>query len=313
MGNPDIIVVGHHGVGQIIRVHHFPKPGETIQAIGEKEVKDSGKGPNQSICMSLLGCSVGFIGKVGDDELGHLGEKWMQEAGVNTSGMIFSDSCSTGRGLIFLDDTGQNSIVNGYKPDGYLTFEELKPMIQKFSSASIFVTGFEVPYKIALECTRYAKELNMTTIVNPGPATEDDLGDLSFVDYLIPNENEAHLLAGYSSSTEVSMSELASVLKQKTNSKAIILTIGSEGCAGFDDEGYWEIPGISIDAVDTTGAGDAFIGAMTCALSKGGSNREATKWANYVAALSVTKKGSFPSYSGRKEVEKFIISVNQSE
>ena len=127
MGNPDIIVVGHHGVGQIIRVAFiFRNPVKPFKQLGEKKVKDSGKGPNQSICMSLLGCSVGFIGKVGDDELGHLGEKWMQEAGVNTSGMIFSDSCSTGRGLIFLDDTGQNSIVNGYKPDGYLTFERVK-------------------------------------------------------------------------------------------------------------------------------------------------------------------------------------------
>ena len=127
-------------------------------------------------------------------------------------------------------------------------------------------------------------------------------------------KNEAHLLAGYSSSAEVSMSKLASVLKQKTNSKAIILTIGSEGCAGFDDEGYWEIPGISIDAVDTTGAGRCFYRCNDmCIKVRAVPTVKQQKWANYVAALSVTKKGSFPSYSGRKEVEKFIISVNQSE
>ena len=313
MGNPDILVVGHHGVGQLIRVHHFPKPGETIQSLGEKNLKDSGKGPNQAICISLLGCSVAFVGKVGDDDLGHLGELWMQEAGVDTTGMIFSTSISTGRGIIFLDDQGQNSIINGYKPEDYLTFDEIKQELLKFSETTYFVSGFEIPYTVALECAKFVKELGMKTIINPGPATENDLGDLSYVDYLIPNETEALLLAGCSSLEEITLPKLASVLRRKTNSKTIIITLGSGGCAGIDDEGYWEIPGICVGVVDTTGAGDAFVGALTCALNNGRHVRDATKWANYVAALSVTKEGSFPSYSGREEVEKFILSLTQTE
>ncbi|MBG0771436.1 MAG: ribokinase [Anaerolineaceae bacterium] len=313
MSKPDIIVVGHHGVGQIIRVPHFPKPGETVESLGEKKLKDSGKGPNQAICMSLLGCSAVFIGKVGDDQLGHLGEQWMQEAGVDTSGMIFSDSYSTGRGIIFLDNQGQNTIINGYKPEGYLTFDELKPMIEKFADAKYFVTGFEIPYKVALECTAFAKELGMTTIINPGPATGDTLGDLSYVDYLIPNETESLLMVGYASMADTTISELASALREKTHSKTVIITLGSGGCVGLDEDGYWEIPGIHVGVVDTTGAGDAFIGALTCALSKGSAVREATKWANYVAALSVTKEGSFPSYASREEVEEFIFSIQKQE
>lgn len=311
MGKPDIIVVGHHGVGQIIKVPHFPKPGETVQSLGEKNLKDSGKGPNQAICMSLLGCSVGFIGKVGDDQLGHLGEKWMQEAGVDTTGIIFSESYTTGRGIIFLDSQGQNTIINGFKPKGYLTFDELKPMIDQFAQASFFVTGFEIPYQVALKCAAYAKDVGMTTIVNPGPATGELLGDISYVDYIIPNETESLLLAGYASIEDITISELAAALREKTCSKTVIITLGSGGCAGLDDEGYWEIPGINVGVVDTTGAGDAFIGALTCALSNGSSVRDATKWANYVAALSVTKEGSFPSYSTREEVEEFIFSLNE--
>ncbi len=155
MSKPDIIVVGHHGVGQIIKVHHFPKPGETVQSLGEKKLKDSGKGPNQAILYEFTWLFCGIHWKVGDDQLGRLGEKWMQEAGVDTSGLIFSDSYSTGQGIIFLDSQGQNTIINGYKPKGYLTFKELKPMIEKFAEASYFVTGFEIPCKVALECAAF--------------------------------------------------------------------------------------------------------------------------------------------------------------
>jgi ribokinase len=306
MSESDILVVGHHGVGQIIRVHAFPKPGESIVSLGQLNMKDSGKGVNQAICLGLLGCSVAFVGKVGDDELGHLGAEWMHESGVDTSGIIFSSEMTTSRGLIFIDDQGQNTIINSYKPEGYLRFEELEQAIRVRARAKYFLTGFEIPVKVALQCTKLAKELGMFTVVNPGPASREDLGDLSYIDVLIPNETEAMSLAGINESAQLSNLDVIRCLKHKCNTKSVVMTLGSEGLLGLDDEGDWNYPGVQIKVVDTLGAGDAFIGGLLWGLTENNTVREASWYANFVAALSVTKQGSFPSYHTKEEVLEFI-------
>lgn len=306
MTKVDVLVVGTHGVSQLIRVHNFPRPGETVQSLGQRDMKDSGKGPNQAICMSLFGCSVAFIGKVGDDENGHIGEGWMRSYGVNTTGMIFSNSLTTGRGLIFLDDYGQNTIVNSYKPKDYVTFQELKPKILNFRQSKIFITSFEIPVPIALKCLKLAKSLGMFTILNPAPAYSSLSNDLSYIDLLIPNETESLILAGFDEMKRPSFHQIAQLLLQKTKIETVLITLGEMGCLGMDKQGYWEIPGVKVEIKDTTGAGDAFIGGLVSALTQNQNIREATKWANYVAALSVTKEGSFPSYPTRKKVQRFI-------
>lgn len=308
MGNPEILVLGHHGCAQVIRVHAFPKPGETISSLGLLNVKDSGKGGNQAICAGLLGCSVAFIGKLGDDEIGHQGATWMQERGVDTSGIIFSKDIATSHGIIFIDDQGQNTIVNGFRPDGYMGFEEIKQKIYERRSAKYFLTGFEIPVNIALESAKYAKELGMFTIVNPGPAPLHNVGDLSYVDILVPNETEARTLAEISDNEKVSNQSLASMLRNKCHAKSIVMTLGSDGILGLDDDGNWSFPAYKMKVVDTVGAGDAFVGGLLWGLSENRSLREATYYANIVAALSVTKRGSFPSYSTKQEVlEKIAV------
>lgn len=302
MYTPHILVLGHHGIGQIIRVHTFPKPGETISSLGQMKLMDSGKGGNQAICLGLLGSLVSFIGKVGDDESGHLGEKWMRERGVDTSGLIFSKDIVTSQGIILIDDDGQNIIINGYHPDDYLTFPEIEGKIRDLAKARYFLTGFEIPINVALRSTELAKKLGMVTVVNPGPAPLHEVGDISFIDILVPNETEARTLVSFGPDEKIPNSEIIKLLRQKTTIKAIVMTLGSEGLMGIDDSGIWSYPGIKVDVADTLGAGDAFVGGLLWGLSENKSLREASRYANLVAALSVTKSGSFPSYGTRKEV-----------
>ncbi len=300
---PEIIVLGHHGVGQIIRVHAFPKPGETIISLGQLELLDSGKGGNQAICLGLLKCSVCFIGKIGDDKHGHLGEKWMRERGVDTSGIIFSKELSTSRGLIFIDDQGQNTIINGYRPENYLTYSDIEGLIQERAKAKYFLTGFEIPLNVALKSTKLAKELGMFTIVNPGPAPLHEIGDLSFVDVLIPNETEARTIARIPEGEKLSNFEIVNTLKEHCKSQAIVMTLGSQGLCGIDSNNInWSYPALKTKVVDTLGAGDAFVGGFIWGLTENKSLFEASQYGNIVASLSVQKQGSFPSYPTKKEV-----------
>jgi ribokinase len=306
MSGTEVVVVGHHGVGRIIRVHAFPKPGETVTSLGQLDVNDSGKGGNQAICLGLLGSSTAFIGKVGDDEIGHLGAEWMAERGVDTSGIIFSQEMKSSQGYVFIDDQGQNTIINGFRLKDYISFEELKPAIQDHATARFFLTGFEIPVQVALQCTRFAKELGMFTIVNPSPAPNKEIGDLSYVDLLIPNEIEARCMLGSIENKELSILDIARGIRQKYNVKTLIITLGSDGLIGLDAQGDWRYPKLEVNIVDTLGAGDAFVGGLIWSLTENKTLRESSWCGNCVAALSVTKQGSFPSYPNKKEVIELI-------
>ncbi len=311
---PDIIVLGHHGCGaRQVRVHHIPVAGETVAVLDSKIIKDGGKGSHQAMVIGRLGGDVGFIGKISTDAQADVALQWLIDDHVNVTHLLRMEYKLAGAGMIMVDDDGNNAIVSVGGIRETLTFDEVKPCLQDFKNSKIFITGFEIPLKTALESAKLAKEFGMFTILNPAPALEEFTEILDYIDIIIPNETEARILAGYDVRAEVDPHMLAKSILEKYRVGLVIITLGNKGLFSYDGKESWSSKPIVVAAVDTTGAGDTFIGAFTYAMSGGKSLCEAMEWANYAAALSVTRPGSIPSFPTKQEVEEFVEIQNSED
>lgn len=303
----DFVVLGHHGSGgNVVRVHHIPVVGETVTAWDFHFHIDGGKGSHQAIVINRLGGKSAFIGKIGSDERSDTSIQWLTDDGVDIRHLLRSDQIVSTAGLKMIDDNGDNAIVSIKGVRNTLTFEEVKPCIEDFKSAKIFITGFEIPVKTALDGAKLAKELGMLTILNPGPAPEESIGELDYIDIIIPNETEAKSIAGLDIRSEYNQLDLMERIKEKYKVGTVIITGGKSGVFGFDGENYWEVPPVPVKVIDTTGAGDAFIGSFALSLFNGNDVLKAMEFGNYVAALSVTRLGTIPTFPKFGEVEEFI-------
>jgi ribokinase len=304
---PDVVVLGHHGCGaNRVRVHHIPVPGETITAWDSQILKDGGKGSHQAIVISRLGGSSAFIGKIGSDDQSETSIQWLVEDRVNIKHLLRSSQKQPQAGLIMVDDNGVNSIVMVEGIRNTLTYEEVKPCIEDFKSAKIFITNFEIPVKTALAGAKLAKELGMLTILNPAPAPEEPMEVLDYIDIIIPNEPEAKCIAGIDLNTELDPFEASVKIREIYRVDVVIITMGGSGVFGYDGENSWKIPPIPVDVVNTTGAGDAFIGGFAWSLLNKNDMQQAMEWGNYVAALSVTREGTITAFPKLSEVRDFI-------
>jgi ribokinase len=304
---PGILVLGYHGCGaRQVRVHHIPAVGETVEAWDLKIIKDGGKGSHQAIMIGRLGGDVGFIGKIATDDQADAAKQWLIDDHVDVTHLLRMEYKLAGAGMIMIDDEGNNAIVSVRGIRKTLTFDEVKPCIEDFKTSNIFITGFEIPLNTALEGAKLAKSLGMLTILNPAPAPQEPIGVLDYIDIIIPNETEAKVLADYDVHQDVSPLELARIIKSKYKVGSVIITLGSNGSMAYDGQESWQVKPLNVRVVDTTGAGDVFIGAFTYAFNNGKSMRASMEWANYVAALSVSRPGSIPSFPTLVEVEEFI-------
>jgi len=307
--NPDIVVLGSHGYGgNVVRVHHVPVIGETVIAWDFHFHKDGGKGSHQAIVVNRLGGHSAFIGKIGCDERSEVARGWLVEEGVDLRHLLRSEKIHPTPGLKMIDDHGDNAIVsvrNEFEEDP-LEFEEVRSSIEDYPKAKIFITGFEIPLRTALEGARLARQMGMLTVLNPAPAPQEALEGLEYIDILIPNESEAKSLAGVDLHARFDPDDLLVRIREKYRVGTVIITAGREGAYGFDGKKPWRVQPIPVQAVDTTGAGDAFIGGFSWALARGEGIVKAMEFGNAVAALSVTRPGTIPAFPRRAEVEEFI-------
>ncbi|NCB43133.1 MAG: ribokinase [Clostridia bacterium] len=307
----DVIVLNSHGVGQYAYADRMPKWGETMRVTRWHIDQDGGKGTNISVALGRLGLSVSYIGKVGNDPWGDLGEKWMQDAGVDTTFLYRTDEVATGTALILLGPHGENAIIDGDSSSQKLTIEEVLSAIEARREASMFITGFEIPQTLSIEGAKHAKSLGMTTFLNPSPLPESPIEDLSFVDYLTLNEIEAEFLLNISEGEEISPRELAEKLKAKYKCANIILTLGEKGSCLLDlNEQIFNIEAAKPkEIINTAGAGDGYLAALAYKLFRGSALIDAAKWASKYAALTVTIHGTIPAYRPLWEVESFIEGI----
>lgn len=307
MSKIQAVVLNSHGVGQYAYTDHMPVWGETLCVSKWHVAEDGGKGSNVSVALGRLGIPTAYIGKVGNDPWGDLGEKWMQDAGVDTTFLYRTDEVSTGTGLILIGPDGQNTIIDGDSSSVKLTFEEVKQALDALKGASLFLTGFEVPQQLALDAARYAKSLGMATMLNPSPLPEKPMGSISYIDYLFINEVEGRYILNLPQEAQIAPQAMMEEIQETYGVPRIIMTLGSDGSAVLADGSFWNVPPVKVTPiVNTAGAGDGFMAATAAQLALGRSLKEATEWASKYAALTVTIDGTIPAYRPMAEVEAFI-------
>ncbi len=307
----DVIVLNSHGVGQYAYCDHMPMWGETLPVKNWHVAEDGGKGSNVTVALGRLGLKVAYIGKVGNDPWGDLGDKWMTDAGADTTYLYRTDEVSTGTGLILIGPDGRNTVIDGDSSSVKLTVEEVEAALDDMADSDYFVTGFEVPQRVSQAGARYAKKLGMTVALNPSPLPEEPMGCLDYVDYLFINEVEGRYIEGLAEDDPLDAESLARKVKETYGVGNVVMTLGSDGACALEADGtFFTVDPVHVEkVVNTAGAGDGFMAATVYGLVRGKSLKDAMEWASKYAALSVTIDGTIPAYRPLDEVEAFIANL----
>lgn len=298
-----ITVIGSINLDRTIRVKQMPKPGETMHT---KEIFSAGggKGANQAVAAKRSEAVTNFIGAIGNDESGEMMRELLSEEGIDLSGVQTLEKQATGQAYIIVDDQGENSIMIHSGANNAFTPQQVKEHAEVIKASDFVVAQFESTLESTIEAFSIAREAGVKTILNPAPALEDVPEELLRVtDMIIPNETETEILTGIQVTDESSLKAAAEHLHQ-LGIEAVIITIGSKG-AFYDVQGRSGIvPAFKVNAVDTTAAGDTFIGAMSSVLEKDFSNlEEAIKYGNKASSVTVQRFGAQPSIPYKNELK----------
>jgi ribokinase len=304
MAQPHICVVGSSNIDLISKVPRLPKLGETL--IGHAfQMGYGGKGANQAVMAAKLGAQVSMVTKLGRDVFGNGYLENYREQGIDTTHVLFDDTLFSGVAPIFVDDHAQNFIVIVPGANLGLSPADVQAAREVILAADILICQLEIPVDTTLEAFRVAKSGNVRTILNPAPAAPlpDEL--LALADICAPNETETELLTGLPVNT-LAEAEVAARKLLARGPKTVILTLGERGALVVNEEMIESLPAIPVNAVDPTGAGDAFIGSLAVFIGEGLALANAIRHANAVAALSVTRVGTQVSFPMRKEADDFL-------
>ncbi len=297
-----IAVLGSINVDTTYHMDRFPEPGETLQA-NDKSSAPGGKGANQSVACARSGAKTYHIGMVGADQEGQFMRESMQEDGIDTRFVGIDKMHGTGTAMITLDANGQNDIMVYGGANQSMTTDVLKGTDELFKDIDFIITQFETPQKVSAEAFKRAKANGVTTILNPAPAKEIDPELLKYTDVIAPNETESALLTGIEITDEDSMIKTAEYFKNKGVDN-LLITLGSKGVFYSTPNDHGLVPAFKVKPVDTTAAGDTFIGALASQLKTDLSNiADALVYAQRASSLTVQKMGaapSIPTYDGVK-------------
>ena len=298
---PDILVVGSLNADLVVRTPRFPQPGETISG-EDLQVIPGGKGSNQAVAAARHGADVSILGRVGVDNFGDLLLENLKSNRVE-AGLVQRDEASTGTAIIIVDTHGQNSIVLSAGSNGKVRSEDVDAV--SFPSFKLLLLQLEIPLPAVLYAAQRAHENGLRVILNPAPARELPGELISLADFLIPNESELSLLTGFSVNDRNSAEQAARALLER-GAKHVIVTLGSQGALIVTREKGTHIDTFKVNVVDTTAAGDAFIGGFATALLSDTSLEEAVRYGCACGALATTKFGAQPSLPTKDEVDHFV-------
>jgi ribokinase len=290
-----ITIIGSINMDLVTSTTQIPKVGETVLGYSFHTIP-GGKGANQAVAAARLGTDVTMIGAVGDDSFGKTLVEHLTNEGINTESILKVEDNSTGIASIILWEA-DNSIIVVPGANNHITPEVIERHEDKIINSNILLVQLEIPLESVNRAVELAKKHGIRTILNPAPIQKLPKDLLEMVDFVTPNEHEQALLFASIDGTDQELEKL----KEKC-----IVTKGSKGVMIYKNGEKVEIPSIQVEAVDTTGAGDSFNGALATALCEGLEIEEACRFANVVGAISVTKLGAQTGMPTKKEVEEFL-------
>jgi ribokinase len=302
-----ILVIGSSNTDLIVTMDHFPNAGETLEGISF-QIAMGGKGANQAIAAQRAGGDVTFVTSLGNDANGNGALKYYKNQGLDVSYSLIVDDEATGTAMIWVDKNGENSIVvipgaNRLLSSGYLIARQ--ELIEK---TDIIVLQMEIPYETIKSICKIASQKGKKVILNAAPAYSLDEEIYKSVYILVVNETEAEVL------TEEKIEDIGeeAIINKllKRGVQNVILTLGNKGCLFKNGNEILKIPAFSVNAVDSTAAGDTFCGALATGIGKNHNMKDVLEFASAAAALCVTRLGAQPSIPTEKEVIDFLKNEN---
>ena len=291
---PHIVVVGSANVDLTTFTDRFPRPGETV--FGSRfQLGFGGKGANQAVAARRCGARVSMVARVGDDLFGPATIANFESQEIDTTHVHLTPGVASGVAPIFVDPAGQNRILVIKGANDHLLPRDIDDAADLLQRADCLVLQLEIPVETVYYTLRLAGQLGIRTVLNPAPGQALDLAAIAAADYVIPNETEAEALTGMPVTTLEEARACADALL-KRGVPRVIVTLGANGALCANRDGLDHVPGYGVDAQDTTGAGDAFIGSFAAFLLSGCSEREAVARANVYAALSTLGAGTQMSF-----------------
>jgi ribokinase len=286
----DVFVVGSINQDFVLSVERRPEPGETVTE-AQLSKGNGGKGANQAAAAALLGAGVTFLGRVGDDGFGEPLVKALADKGVDTSLIEASPDSSTGTAFITVTPDGENAITVAPGANRSLSTDDVDDASEAIGDARVLVAQMEVPLDVVLRAVEVAVRQGTRALVNLAPTTEVSPKLLEKLDPLVVNEHEAAFLLekkveGVDGALDVARELLA------LGPKAVVITLGEDGAVFSDGDSTRHVPSPEVEVVDTTGAGDAFVGALAARLARDNPLEDAVAYAVRAGAAAVTKEGA---------------------
>jgi len=300
-----VVIVGSLNMDLVTRLPRLPRPGETLAGQSFVTVP-GGKGANQAVAAARLGASVAMIGCVGADAYGQQLRDGLLAEGIDCTGVTVIDDQPSGVATILVDDHSQNAIVIVAGANGQLTTALIDSFEKLLSHAEVIICQLEVPLASVGHVLKRARELGKIVILNPAPASAPLPADwYPLIDYLIPNESEASVLSGGLAVDSVASADVAASALLAAGAAKVIVTLGAQGSLFATRAQSRHFPAPAVQAVDTTAAGDTFVGGFAAALAEGKNEAQAIAFGQIAAALSVTRAGAQPSIPTLADVQGF--------
>ena len=299
-----VVVLGSLNVDRILQMDRVPEPGETL-ALNNQDMAGGGKGANQAIAAARSGAQTSFIGRVGADENGKFMLQQLVNSGVTTDLVAVDEDAGTGQAFVMVEKSGENRILIYGGANAQLSATDVKKAQTQIAAADLMVAQLETPVETTQFAFQMAKELVVKTILNPAPAVAKLPAELlKNTDVITPNETEVEILTGIAVTDEAAMLKAAQRLHD-LGVATVIITLGSKGVFYDDGAQHGIVPAFKVQAVDTTAAGDTFLGALSSELNPDLSNlKTAIEYGNKASSLAVQKMGAQPSIPTRKDILK---------
>ena len=306
---PRIVVVGSSNTDMVVKTDRLPSPGETVTG-GRFVIAAGGKGANQAVAAARLGAAVTLVAKVGTDMFGDQAVAGYQKEGIDTDFIFRDPQNPTGVALILVDASGENLISVASGANHALAPGDVERARDRIRAADVVVLQLEIPIETVAFTAHLAAAAGVPVILDPAPAPASplDAALLKCVACVKPNETEAERLTGIAVADETSARQAAQHLLRGGVGRAVV-TLGAKGALWAEADRTGFVPGVRVEAIDSTAAGDAFSGALACALARAQTLEAAVRYASLVGALSATRLGAQPSLPTEQEVRQFAETI----